>query len=128
MIEQLQGVPIAASVLDTEILAARVYDYSPAMLDTLLGAGEVTWTGVEPLGDRDGRIALYLTDHLGKLLPPERARGQGATKDSPGAKRRSSRICIATARRSSARYTRPRAAAFRRRPSTRSGIWCGRGC
>ena len=73
MIEQLQGVPIAASVLDTEILPARVRDYSPAMLDTLLGAGEVTWIGVEPLGDRDGRIALYLTDHLGKLLPPKDA-------------------------------------------------------
>jgi ATP-dependent Lhr-like helicase len=70
VIEQLQGVPIAASVLDSEILAARVRDYSPAMLDTLLGAGEVTWIGVEPLGERDGRIALYLTDHLSKLLPP----------------------------------------------------------
>ena len=69
-IEQLQGVPVAASVLDTEILPARISDYSPAMLDTLLGAGEVTWVGVEALGDRDGRIALYLTDHLARLLPP----------------------------------------------------------
>ena len=70
-IEQLQGVPIAASVLETEVLSARVHNYSPAMLDTLLGAGEVAWVGVEPLGDRDGRVALYLTDHLTKLLPPE---------------------------------------------------------
>lgn len=69
-LEQLQGVPVAASVLDSEILAARVRDYSPAMLDTLLGAGEVTWVGVEPLGERDGRIALYLTDHVATLLPP----------------------------------------------------------
>jgi len=76
VVEQLQGVPIAASVLDTEILPARVRDYSPAMLDTLLGAGEVTWTGVEPLGDRDGRIALYLTDHLAKLLPPDALGGR----------------------------------------------------
>jgi ATP-dependent Lhr-like helicase len=71
VVEQLQGVPIAASVLDTEILPARVRDYSPAMLDTLLAAGEVSWTGVEPLGDRDGRIALYLTDHLTQLLAPD---------------------------------------------------------
>ncbi len=76
VIEQLQGVPIAASVLDTEVLTARVRDYSPAMLDTLLGAGEVSWTGVEPLGDRDGRIALYLTDDLTKLLPPEALGGR----------------------------------------------------
>jgi ATP-dependent helicase Lhr and Lhr-like helicase len=75
-IEQLQAVPIAASVLDTEILPARVSDYSPAMLDTLLGAGEVTWVGIEPLGDRDGRVALYLTDHLAKLLPPPALDGQ----------------------------------------------------
>jgi ATP-dependent helicase Lhr and Lhr-like helicase len=78
VVEQLQGVPIAASVLDTEILPARVRDYSPAMLDTLLGAGEVTWAGVEPLGDRDGRIALYLTDHLAKLLPPKGALPAGS--------------------------------------------------
>ena len=73
VIEQLQGVPIAASVLDTEVLAARVHNYAPAMLDTLLGAGEVAWVGVEPLGDRDGRIALYLADHLSTLLPPQDA-------------------------------------------------------
>jgi ATP-dependent Lhr-like helicase len=76
VIEQLQGAPIVASVLDTEILAIRVRDYAPAMLDTLLGAGEVTWMGVEPLGDRDGRIALYLTDHLATLLPPESLGGR----------------------------------------------------
>ena len=86
VVEQLQGVPVAASVLDSEILPARVRDYSPAMLDTLLGAGEVTWVGVEPLGDRDGRIALYLTDHLSKLLPPKDAltAGPGASRTDQG--------------------------------------------
>jgi ATP-dependent Lhr-like helicase len=34
-------------------------------------AGEVIWVGVESLGERDGRIALYLADHLPRLLPPE---------------------------------------------------------
>lgn len=71
VIEQLQGVPIAASRLERDVLSARVRDYSPDMLDTLLGAGEVTWTGVGPLGERDGRIALYLTEHLGLLRPPD---------------------------------------------------------
>jgi ATP-dependent helicase Lhr and Lhr-like helicase len=41
------------------------------MLDTLMAAGEVAWVGVEPLGERDGRIALYLTDHLPRLRAPE---------------------------------------------------------
>ncbi|MDQ3440864.1 MAG: DEAD/DEAH box helicase, partial [Planctomycetota bacterium] len=68
-IEQLQGVPLVASILEHEILPARVSGYTPAQLDTVLGAGEVSWIGVEPLGDRDGRIALYLTDHMQRLLP-----------------------------------------------------------
>jgi ATP-dependent Lhr-like helicase len=70
-IEQLQGVPLVASLLEHEILPARIEGFSAADLDTLLGAGEVTWVGVEPLGDRDGRVALYLTDHLSRLLPPQ---------------------------------------------------------
>ncbi len=69
-IEQLQGVPLVASLLEHDILPARVADYAPSQLDTLLGAGEVSWVGVEPLGERDGRIALYLTDHMSRLLPP----------------------------------------------------------
>ena len=73
-IEQLQGAAIPASVLEREVLPARVPDYAPAMLDTLMAAGEVVWTGVEPLGERDGRIALYLTDHLLRLRPPAAAR------------------------------------------------------
>jgi ATP-dependent Lhr-like helicase len=66
-IEQLQGVPIPASVLESEVLPARVDDYEPAQLDTLMAAGEVVWVGVEPLGERDGRIALYLTDQIHRL-------------------------------------------------------------
>ena len=69
-IEQLQGAAVPASVLEREVLPARVDDYTPAMLDTLMSAGEVVWAGVEPLGERDGRIALYLTDQMAQLRPP----------------------------------------------------------
>jgi ATP-dependent Lhr-like helicase len=72
-VEQLQGAAVPASVLEREILPARVENYQPAMLDTLMAAGEVAWVGVEPLGERDGRIALYLTDHLARLRPPSPA-------------------------------------------------------
>src|SRR6185436_9203299 len=54
--------------LEREVLPARVDQYVPALLDTLVSAGEVTWLGVEPLGERDGRIALYLTDQLPLLV------------------------------------------------------------
>ena len=69
-IEQLQGAPLPASILETEILPARIDGYDPADLDAITAAGEVVWAGVEPLGERDGRIALYLADHLQRLLPP----------------------------------------------------------
>jgi ATP-dependent Lhr-like helicase len=69
-VEQLQGVPLVASLVESEILPARLAAYAPAQLDTLLGAGEIVWRGVEPLGERDGRIALYLPDHLPRLMPP----------------------------------------------------------
>ena len=73
-IEQLQGVPLVASLLEHEILPARVADYTPSQLDTLLGAGEVSWVASSRSGKRDGRIALYLTDHMPRLLPPPSAR------------------------------------------------------
>ncbi|HEY2321528.1 MAG TPA: DEAD/DEAH box helicase [Thermoanaerobaculia bacterium] len=60
VIETLQGYPMAASIFESEILAARIEEYKPSDLDTLTSAGEVVWRGVEPLGERDGRIALYL--------------------------------------------------------------------
>src|SRR5262249_32781861 len=69
-IENLQGAPLPASILESDILSARVHGYTPADLDTLAAAGEVVWRGVEPIGDRDGRIALYLTDHLPRLWRP----------------------------------------------------------
>src|SRR5262249_48755965 len=69
-IEQLQGAPLPASILETEVLQARIDVYDPSDLDALIAAGEVVWGGVEPIGDGDGRIALYLADHLQRLLPP----------------------------------------------------------
>ena len=47
--------------------------YDPADLDAVTAAGEVVWVGVEPIGERDGRVALYLADHLPRLLPPAAA-------------------------------------------------------
>jgi ATP-dependent Lhr-like helicase len=69
-IDALQGYPLPASIFEREILAARIDDYSPSDLDTLSAAGEIAWQGVEPLGERDGRIALYLTDKRPLLAPP----------------------------------------------------------
>jgi ATP-dependent helicase Lhr and Lhr-like helicase len=72
VIENLQGAPIPASILETEILPARLAGYKATDLDLLIAAGEVVWVGFEPLGERDGRIGLYLAEKL-PLLWPSRA-------------------------------------------------------
>jgi ATP-dependent Lhr-like helicase len=69
VIEQLQGSPLAASILETEILPARLDGYDPGDLDAVAAAGEVVWAGVEPVGDRDGRVALYLAENVARLVP-----------------------------------------------------------
>ncbi|WP_348269238.1 crosslink repair DNA glycosylase YcaQ family protein [Edaphobacter paludis] len=64
VIENLQGAPLPASILETEILPTRLLGYKPADLDTLIAAGEVVWVGLDPIGERDGRIGLYLAEKL----------------------------------------------------------------
>jgi len=77
-IETLQGAALLASEVEREILRARIADYQTGDLDALMAAGEVVWVGLEQVGPRDGRIALYLTESLGLLLPPS-----NATPDTP---------------------------------------------
>jgi ATP-dependent Lhr-like helicase len=68
-IENLQGAALPASLLETEILPARIVGYKPADMDTLVAAGEVVWVGFEALGERDGRVGLYLAEKLPVLWP-----------------------------------------------------------
>ena len=69
VIENLQGAPLAASVLETEILPARIAGYKSSDLDTLIAAGEVVWVGMDAIGERDGRVGLYLAEKLPVLWP-----------------------------------------------------------
>jgi ATP-dependent Lhr-like helicase len=59
VIDQLTGVPIPASVLERDVLPARVPGYQPALLDELGSLGEVAWVGQGSLGRDDGRIVLH---------------------------------------------------------------------
>jgi ATP-dependent helicase Lhr and Lhr-like helicase len=59
VIDQLSGVPIPASVLEREILPARIPGYQPRLLDELGALGEVAWVGRGSLGRDDGRVVLY---------------------------------------------------------------------
>jgi ATP-dependent helicase Lhr and Lhr-like helicase len=86
VVESLQGVALPASEIERDILPARIAQYSSTDLDTLMAAGEVVWVGVEQMGERDGRVALYLTESLAKLLPPEELRDDSPTSSDRGAK------------------------------------------
>ncbi len=63
-LEQLQGVAIPASVLERDVLPARIDGYRPGMLDELCAAGELVWVGAGALGSDDGRVRLFFRDRV----------------------------------------------------------------
>ncbi len=69
-VENLQGAALLVSELEREILPARIINYRSGDLDLLMSSGQVVWVGLEQVGNRDGRIALYLSESLPLLLPP----------------------------------------------------------
>jgi ATP-dependent Lhr-like helicase len=59
VVDQLAGVALPASVLERDVLPARIPGYQPRLLDELGSLGEVAWVGRGSLGRDDGRICLY---------------------------------------------------------------------
>ncbi len=68
-IAQLQGAAIPASVLESDILPARLGAYRPADLDALCASGELVWMGAGSLGPTDGKVILAFRDQLPQLAP-----------------------------------------------------------
>lgn len=64
-VEQLAGVPVPASALESLVLPARVSDYHPGLLDELTSSGEVLWQGHGALAGTDGWVSL----HIAELAP-----------------------------------------------------------
>ncbi len=77
-IGQLQGAAIPASVLETDVLPARLSSYRAADLDALCASGELVWLGAGSLGPADGKVQLFFRDqvrHLAPGRPEERPSG-----------------------------------------------------
>lgn len=70
VIDQLAGVPMPASAVESLVFPQRVHDYSPAMLDELLAAGEVIWSGAGALSGTDGWVAFHPADTAALTLTP----------------------------------------------------------
>ncbi|MBR7744469.1 ATP-dependent helicase [Phycicoccus sp. BSK3Z-2] len=68
-VEQLCGVVLPASALESLVLPARVADYTPSMLDELMASGEVLWCGHGSLPGDDGWVSLHLADSAHLTLP-----------------------------------------------------------
>lgn len=69
-IDQLSGVPVPASAWEPLVLASRVSNYQPAMLDELMAAGEVLWSGAGALPGNDGWVSMHLADSADLTLNP----------------------------------------------------------
>lgn len=69
-VDQLSGIPVPASAWEPLVLAGRVSNYQPAMLDELMAAGEVLWSGAGALPGNDGWISLHLADSAELTLNP----------------------------------------------------------
>lgn len=69
-VDQLSGIPVPASAWEPLVLATRVSNYQPAMLDELMAAGEVLWSGAGALPGNDGWISLHLADSVELTLNP----------------------------------------------------------
>ncbi|WP_405474608.1 DEAD/DEAH box helicase [Paenarthrobacter ilicis] len=69
-VDQLSGVPIPASAWEPLVLSSRVADYKPAMLDELMAAGELLWSGAGSLPGNDGWISLHVADSAELTLNP----------------------------------------------------------
>ena len=67
---QLQGLALPASVIERDVISARVGNYAPRLLDELVSMGEVVWAGRGSLGTSDGRVALYLRGDAPRLIAP----------------------------------------------------------
>ena len=122
VVDQLAGVPIPASVLERDVLPARIPGYQPRLLDELGALGEVAWVGRGSLGRDDGRIVLYRPGRealrdlaAGDAEPPHRRDPRAAARPPAPAR------CLVLPRAGAGRRPGPRSA----RSSTRCGTWSG---
>ena len=65
----LQGAPIPASVLEADVLPARMDRYRPSDLDALAASGDIVWVGAGAIGAGDGRVRLAFRGEVGLLSP-----------------------------------------------------------
>ncbi len=69
VIDQLEGLPIPFSALESEVLPSRVPGYGTHLLDELGAYGDIVWIGRGALGSKDGKVAIYRRERVAMLAP-----------------------------------------------------------
>ncbi len=96
VIAQLDGFELPAAAWESDVLAARVTEYDPMLLDTLCMMGRVAW-GRLAAARTDGRaggpirstpIALFLREHADRMARRQERRGVPAIELRGGRQRR----------------------------------------
>lgn len=83
VIDQLAGVRVPASALETLILPGRVKGYGPQLLDGLLASGEVLWCGAGQMSGSDGWVSLHLRETAELTLPSRQVRAEHLAELGP---------------------------------------------
>jgi ATP-dependent Lhr-like helicase len=80
VVEQLDGFEVPAAAWESDVLAARVEEYDPALLDTLSLTGRVGWTA----GKRDGGTAAPIRSTPIALFAREHGRNRPTGREPAG--------------------------------------------
>jgi ATP-dependent Lhr-like helicase len=84
-VARLEGAALPWSEWCESVLPARVARFRAEDLDLLSASGQVLWIGRGALGPRDGRVAIYLRDHVAELAdPPEETDAAGGEAGAAG--------------------------------------------
>ncbi|MGZ8585983.1 MAG: Lhr family ATP-dependent helicase, partial [Actinomycetota bacterium] len=84
-VARLQGTAIPASILESDVLPARVRGFRPADLDAMTASGDLVWIGAGAIGGTDGRVALLYREQAPRLAPeppPDDERPEGPLHDA----------------------------------------------
>ena len=88
VIEQLDGYEVPAGAWEHEVLAARVQDYEPDLVDRLCLSGRVAWGRISPTNGsgksplRSSPIALMLRQHSGLWGAPGESESCGLSSEA----------------------------------------------
>lgn len=66
---KMEGLPLPLSCLEKEILPDRFPKFNLRAFDDLFQTGQAVWIGYGPLGNRDGKIAIYRRERFALLNP-----------------------------------------------------------